>query len=301
MDGLAIDADRDITFFQTRFFGRAFRDNLGDACPYVGVLAANANIRKVGRHLANLFRLHDRINVPRVLLEVADTNASQLSGWQPLRNPAELLATVVRQVNSRPGPEFHGRVIRIKPITLAPIRRYQQSVRVFGVHLNVDNPRLVIDKQDSIPGLAAIGRLVQTTFVTRAPQAPQRADVNDVRVLRMDGDPTDLKRLFESHVLPGLATIGRLVDAVSPRRAVAWIRFAGANPHDVRVRWGYLHVANRDRCLMIELVRERGAIVRCLQEPSRSTRRPPRCRVLLIHRKRGDAPTHIGRPNGTPV
>ena len=57
-------------------------------------------------------------------------------------------------------------------------------------------------------------------------------------VLRMDDDLADLERLLQAHVLPGLAAVGGLVDAVAVGDGVARVVLAGADPDDVPDRTG---------------------------------------------------------------
>ena len=77
----------------------------------------------------------------------------------------------------------------------------------------------------------------------------------------------------EAHVDVGLAAVGRLVDAVAPRRALAVVRLAGADPDEVGVVLRDGDVADRHQALVLELRLERRAVVR-----ASSTRRRARCR-----------------------
>ena len=59
-----------------------------------------------------------------------------------------------------------------------------------------------------------------------------------------------------------LAAVGRLVDAVSPRHALAVARFAAADPEKIGVRLRDRDVADRERPLILEDRLEGGAVVR---------------------------------------
>ena len=60
----------------------------------------------------------------------------------------------------------------------------------------------------------------------------------------MDGQGSNLERLLQAHVLPGLSAVCRFVDAVSPGNAIARIGFTRANPDDVGIALSDLHVAD---------------------------------------------------------
>ena len=87
-------------------------------------------------------------------------------------------------------------------------------------------------------------------------------DVHHIRVRRMNDDAADVARVGEAGQLPRAAGIGRLVDAVAPRRALAIVGFAGSGPDDVGVRRRHGDVANRHhRVDAIEHRRPRRALV----------------------------------------
>ena len=77
------------------------------------------------------------------------------------------------------------------------------------------------------------------------PQVPQRGDVDDVRIRRINHDPSDVQRFLEAHVRPVPAAIHGLVDAVTSRIARAVVGLAGAHPHSVGVGRGARDVADR--------------------------------------------------------
>src|SRR5207244_3037124 len=145
----------------------------------------------------------------------------------------------------------------------------QQRLGISRVYLHVDDAGLVVDGQYLAPRLAAIAGLVQAALLVRSPQAAERADINDVGILRMNGDAADLERFFEAHVRPGLATVGRFVDAVAPAGGVARVVLARADPDDLRIGRGDRDIANRDGRFAVELVLEGGAAVGRLEQAAR--------------------------------
>src|SRR5262249_54470064 len=125
-----------------------------------------------------------------------------------------------------------------------------ERVRLGRVHDDVNHAGLVIDVVDLLPGLAAVGGLEQAALRVGAVEAAQRADVDGVRVLGVDHNLADLEGLLEAHVLPGLAAVGGLVDAVAPGNRVARVGLAGADPDDVLVGGGDADVADGDGGLL---------------------------------------------------
>ena len=96
-------------------------------------------------------------------------------------------------------------------------------------------PVSVVDLQHLLPGRAAVGRLVDAALAAGPEERAGRRDEHDVVVDRIDDDAVDVPRLAQPHVAPRLAAVGRLVDAVAPRRALAVVRFAGADPDEVGI------------------------------------------------------------------
>src|SRR5205823_3727153 len=131
--------------------------------------------------------------------------------------------------------------------------RRQQGVRRARLHLQIDYARAVVDVEDSTPGLAPVRRLVDAALLIGSIKPAEGADIHDVRILGVDDDAADLVRLLESHVLPGLAAVGRLVNAVAVGDRVARIGFAGADPDDIPVGRGDAHVTDGNGGLVIEL------------------------------------------------
>jgi hypothetical protein len=61
------------------------------------------------------------------------------------------------------------------------------------------------------------------------------SDIDDVRVLGMNDDCGDPFRISQTHVLPSLSAVSRLVNAVAEGNAVAGVRFSGPGPDDLRI------------------------------------------------------------------
>ena len=73
-------------------------------------------------------------------------------------------------------------------------------------------------------------------FLLRSSEPARRAHINDIGIAWVDHDPADTARLRKSHIGPGLACIGSLVDTVPHHVAIAnRPGFSGACPYDIVV------------------------------------------------------------------
>src|SRR5439155_11239672 len=70
----------------------------------------------------------------------------------------------------------------------------------------------------------------------------QGSYVYEVEIFWIDDDPTNLPRVLEANMFPGLAAIGRFVHAIAELARVAHVGFAGA---DIDVAW--IRRSNRNR------------------------------------------------------
>ena len=139
-----------------------------------------------------------------------------------------------------------------------------EGFRAFGIHGNVAYAGVVIDFQDLLPGLAAIAGLVNAPLRVGSPKMTLCRHINDFRIFRMNDDSADVVCFFQSHVLPGLAGIEGLVNAVAPRGTLAIIGLAGSDPNDRWVRWRDGDVADGRHALLIEDRLPRSPVVRSL-------------------------------------
>src|SRR5882724_9933448 len=88
--------------------------------------------------------------------------------------------------------------------------------------------------QDFDPGLAAVCCLVDAALVAIAPQLSWRTGVNDVAVFRIDQDFRDALGIAQAHVVPVLAPVGRLIDAIAYANTVPRPGFTGTDPNGFR-------------------------------------------------------------------
>src|SRR5205823_1406852 len=89
--------------------------------------------------------------------------------------------------------------------------------------------------QDLLPGLAAVGRFVESPVAARAPERALRGDVDGVGVAWVDHDAPDMLGRLEAHVVPRLCAILRLVHAVAVTNAPLRVQLSCADPYDIRI------------------------------------------------------------------
>ncbi len=112
-----------------------------------------------------------------------------------------------------------------------------QRVGVGGVHAEAGAAGIGVDEQRAGPGLAAVGGLENTALLLRAGEAAGGAHVDDIGIGGVHDDAADAAGFVEAHMGPGLAGVGRLVDAVAHHVAIAdGPGFAGPGPDDVVIR-----------------------------------------------------------------
>ena len=102
-------------------------------------------------------------------------------------------------------------------------------------------------KSDALPAVAAVGRAEDAPLLARHPVFPERRDVDNGRIGRMDADLGDPVRVAEPDVLPGGARVAAAVDAVAGQDVAADAGFAGADEDEVGVGFGDRDGADRGR------------------------------------------------------
>src|SRR5207253_6488557 len=128
-------------------------------------------------------------------------------------------------------------------------------------HDKIGKACVFVDELDVVPGLAAVGGFVDSTFLIRSEQVSEHRHVNYVRILRIDDDAGDRLRILEAHLREGLAAIGRFIDAVAEARTLAVIGLAGPYPNDVGIRRRNGDVPNRSSRIGVENRRESRAVI----------------------------------------
>src|SRR5215207_1564053 len=139
-----------------------------------------------------------------------------------------------------------------------------KDVWVRRIYFEIRDAVLIVDVESFGPGFAAVSGHKHTALIVRAKGVSECADVDDVRVLRINGDSGNAFGIFETHVLPGLTAVGRFVNTIAERNAVSNIRFAGPYPNYLRITRRQCDVADRDCSLSLEDGSPFNSTVRCL-------------------------------------
>ena len=238
-------------------------------------------------------RLHQRVNALAVTRRDRDIHLADAPLRQAVREARPRFTRIARLPDSaaratavhRPGGHLHFPRTGIK------------DTRVLLVHREARAPRLLIDEEHAAPTVAAVAGAEHTPLLLRTRHATDRADIHDVGVCRMDDDLPDPADFLETHILPGLSGIGRLVDAVAGDVRVAdHPRLAGPGPDDVVVR---LRDGERTDRLHAGLVKNRHvgrAVVGRLEDAARGVAEIPGVVVTRDASDGGDS-TAVSRPD----
>src|SRR5262249_5262321 len=114
----------------------------------------------------------------------------------------------------------------------ARVRGRVENVRALAVDRDIADPRVLVDEERLGPRGPAVRGHKDPAIGIRPPESAQRGHIYDVRVHRMDDDSPDVHRVLQTDMLPGLARVHRLVDAVAPGRALSVVGLARAHIDD---------------------------------------------------------------------
>jgi len=72
---------------------------------------------------------------------------------------------------------------------------------------HISDPGIFINIQHFFPGFPSILGSKNTSLRIRSPKMTQSADINNIRIRRIDLYPGYMPGIFQTHVLPGLAPV----------------------------------------------------------------------------------------------
>ena len=146
-----------------------------------------------------------------------------------------------------------------------PLARFPQGgvddVGVRRVDLHVVGAGVVVLAEHLLEGPAAVGGAVHAAFRVGAVRMAEDGDEQAVGIPRVDGDLRNLLAVAQSQVSPGLAGVGRFVDAVSGGKIRPLQAFAAAHVDDIRIGRGDRDRADRAGGLLVEDGIPRAAVV----------------------------------------
>ncbi len=155
--------------------------------------------------------LDHRVDDVRAALRDVDTDPAEISGRQSLAQFLPRVAAVERAEQGGAGPAAD----EAESATAALVRRGVHGAAV-GVDCDLADAGITVDEQHLLPGFPTIFRAVQTALLVWSPQVTHRGGEHDVRIGRVDRHAANVVRLLQAHVLPGVATVDRLVNTVAP-------------------------------------------------------------------------------------
>ena len=159
------------------------------------------------------------------------------------RDLGPAVAAVGRLEHAAAGAAGRHRVLLAEGL---PERRVEH-VRVVPVDHDVDRAGALVAEEDALPAVAAVGRTEDAPLLARHPVLPERRDVDNGRIGRVDADLGDAVRVAEPDVLPGGARVAAAVDAVAGQDVAADAGLAGADEDEVGVGFGHRDGADRGR------------------------------------------------------
>jgi hypothetical protein len=118
-------------------------------------------------------------------------------------------------------------------------------IGIVGVDHDIDGAGARILEQRAFPRLAAVGALENAALLARAVIQPERRDIDDVGIGRVNADLRDRIDVLESDMRPRLPRVARFVDAIAWHDVAADARLAHADEDDVRIGFGNRHGADR--------------------------------------------------------
>ena len=231
------------------------------------------------------FRGDQGVHALRVLRIHAETRTSHVHGGQTLRQLRPGIAAVRRLVEAA----LRAAADELPDLT-APLQRGgNDDLRLLRIHRHVGHAGVGVDRQDRLPRLPAVRRLVEAAVTAGRPERADCGHVDDVRVARVDDDVLGVLGVFEPHALPRLAGVGRLVHAVAVADAALVVVLAGAEPDDVRVARVHGDAPERIGAVGLEDRRPRVAAVLGLPQVARRGGDVPHARVLRVDVEVGHA------------
>ena len=153
----------------------------------------------------------------------------------------------------------------------------------------IDCRRGIGQVKHPLPIDAAVGRSIDSSFRIRPPQSAGSRRENFIRIVGIDGYPSDVRRFLQSPQFPGLPAVSRTPDAVAGIGIGGYISFAGAHPNNIGIVRIDCDCANRQSSRFIEHRSPGYPSVHRFQHSSSR-------RADIYHGRIGRMHTHVGYP-----
>ena len=242
-------------------------------------------------------RLDDRVEHVRVDRRDCHPDPPLVARRQPAVDRAPGVASVRGLVDARARPAVDHRPL----VPAALPRRRVHHVRVARVEVDFVDARVLVDFEDPLPGVSAVGGAVEAALAARRPERSLRRDEDGARVVGVDRDHADVAGRLQPHVRERTPAVNRLVDAVAVSHRALAVVLAGADPEGEVVVRVERDRADRVRAVVVEDRRPGGARVARLPHVPRTGRDVPGAAVGWVDRDVGDAPRGGRRADAPPA
>src|SRR5581483_11555872 len=91
--------------------------------------------------------------------------------------------------------------------------RSVEDARIIRVQRQIARPRFLVAEKHPFPGFAAVVGAKDAAFVIGTVRVTLGCEIDQVWILGMNAYLADVARILKAKKLPGLAAIGRFVDA----------------------------------------------------------------------------------------
>ena len=187
--------------------------------------------------------LHQRVDAAAVGARHGHADAPHHARGQARR--ARDLGPGVAAVGALEKPAARAATRHLVLDTIRLPQRCVDHARVLAVDRQIYRAGLAVAEEHALPALAAVDALEHAALIARAVVVAEGGHVDDVGVGRVDADLRDGFDVLEAHVRPGLAGVGRLVDAVARHDVAANARLAHADEHHIGVRFRHRQRTHR--------------------------------------------------------
>ncbi len=179
-----------------------------------------------GAEHAAVLRLHDGVNAAGVGRRNRDAHVPEQAGGESgvagdLRPVRAAVGRLVETAARAAAGQFPRHALRLP-------HRGVQRPRIVRVHDEIARAGVVVNEENLLPRLAAVGGLEDAAFGIGLKDVAQRGRVHDVRILRIHGQRTGRVRIAQAGVVPSLARVGGFKDPGPGIEIVANVALAGA-------------------------------------------------------------------------
>src|SRR5499433_2050663 len=113
--------------------------------------------------------------------------------------------------------------------------RSKESVGIVWIKHYIDGAGFVVFEQNLLPGATAIYTAKYPTLFIVSVGVAERGNKDDIRVPGIDDHGTDVPRVFQTNIFPGVSAVQGFVNSIAVRDVAANASLAGPCINDVMV------------------------------------------------------------------